>query len=610
MPQGTTDTTKSLTRRTNRRAVLGALGGIGAAGLAGCVQRTRSLLSRDTAPQLSLTIKVPPVDTDPWAVQIGQFLASQLRSVGIAAQVAPTSSVTLHQDVLINQVFDLYISRLPATPDPDYLRGLLHSRFGAEPGWQNPFGYANLEVDTLLEDQVAQTGKRRNQTLADIQRAAVRDQPFTVVAFPEEIHAVQTDCFMGWTGHGTHRPLEYLSLERQERPDDAESECTNVEVAITEEWITENLNPLAVEYRNSGIVTSLIYDPLLRVVDGQLRPWLAEAWNWYSSPHGNPALDVRLRDDLTWHDGRPLTAHDIEFTYEFLQDTSLGEFESPVPSQRFRSQTSLVTRVTALDRSTARLTFRPSSRPVALTALSVPILPASIWGTKTDRVNIEGLDAGVQTTEAFIWNNKPAIGSGPLKFESATREKSVILSPHEDHFLTRSPLDDHLQPYQGGFDGDELKFLVAPSDETAVSMVRNRGADATGSTLFPSTVAEIGRDIGVSLHTTPSRRCYHVGYNTRRAPLGNPRFRRVVARLLDKGYLAKEVFDGFADPATSPLARHDALAPALAWTGSDPVLPFIGTDGRLDVDRARDAFRSAGYRYTNDGKLVAHTSGR
>jgi peptide/nickel transport system substrate-binding protein len=64
------------------------------------------------------------------------------------------------------------------------------------------------------------------------------------------------------------------------------------------------------------------------------------------------------------------------------------------------------------------------------------------------------------------------------------------------------------------------------------------------------------------------------------------------------------VFDGHAAPAASPLARHAALAPDLAWDGQAPALPFTGADGELDVDRAREQFRTLGYRYSNDGALL------
>jgi peptide/nickel transport system substrate-binding protein len=97
---------------------------------------------------------------------------------------------------------------------------------------------------------------------------------------------------------------------------------------------------------------------------------------------------------------------------------------------------------------------------------------------------------------------------------------------------------------------------------------------------------------------------YHVGFNARKTPFSNVRFRRAVAQLLDKSFLVEDVFDGYAEPAASPLARHDSLVEDLQWSGTDPELPFPGTNGSLDVAAAKATFRDAGFRYTNDGKLL------
>ena len=90
----------------------------------------------------------------------------------------------------------------------------------------------------------------------------------------------------------------------------------------------------------------------------------------------------------------------------------------------------------------------------------------------------------------------------------------------------------------------------------------------------------------------------------RQSPLSNPRFRRALARLLDREHLVAEVFDGYADPALTPLAQYPSRAPDLAWDGESPKLSVPGEDGVLDVDEAKTAFRNAGYRYNDAGKLL------
>lgn len=677
--------------RPSRRAVLGAVAGTSLAGTAGCVRQVRALLNRDRPSQVSLSIETVPADADPRAMLVAQFLRKQLEAVGIAVTVVPTSRENLYRDVLVNQQFDLYVGRMPGWNDPDFLRGLLHSRFAPEPGWQNPFGYVDLGVDRFLERQRRQAGAPRRRTLAHLQREIVRSQPFTVVAFPDEIRAVGSDGVTGWN-RNIHTPLGYLAIStgdgsgsagtspdgaggpsgtptepssggagspvptggRTPTPTDASGgtpaptpsptpdnggEPDGVRMALTDTRALENLNPLAVPYRNEGTITGLLYDPLGRSVGGRIRPWLAESWDWQPAPGnrntpgeggttgkggtpgtrgtpedsstgGGPTLVVELREDLAWHDGTPITADDVAFTYRFLEDTSLGNLDSRVPAPRFRGRASLVTGREVLDERTVRLRFRESSRVVAGRALTVPLLPAHVWTEKAREVTVAGIDLGGRAvTEALVWANRRPVGSGPVRVGDFRVRETLSLEPFDGHFLA-SAEDPHLRPFRGGFGPDGLIFQRAPSSGAAISMVQRGDADATATDVIPGTVPTIGRNDDVELHVSPSTGFYHLGYNTRTTPLGNPRFRRAVARLLDRRHLVETVFDGYAAPAISPLERHEAVAPDLAWTdgttgpGSAPVLPFPGENGRLDVRRARRAFAEAGYRYTDDGRLV------
>ena len=603
----------------SRRSVLAAAG---LAATGGCIREVQSAIDRDSPKQLSLSIKTVPADGDAVATTIARYLASNLQKVGIRASVIPMSFEELLRDVLVNQSFDLYVARYPARYDPDFLRPLAHSRFGVEPGWQNPFGYSNLGVDDLLVKQARQTGAARKKTLFEAQRRLVRDQPFSVLAFPDEVRATRAGNLSGWADSDVHSLASYLSLSP--RDDDAASASTAtlgsettttatpagdsssaVRMTITDSRPTENLNPLAVEFRREGTITGLLYDSLARQVDGSVVPWLAESTTWNDAA-GAPSVDVRLRPGLEWHDGESLTADDAAFTYRFLADTSLGKFSTPVPAPRFRGRTSLVESVEALDDRTVRVHFVPSSRPVARHSLTVPLLPQHIWEPKAQKATVAGFDTGSQVTRALVWSNPSPVGSGAFRFRSKSIKESVVLEPYEDHFLASGDADVNgvSGQYAGGFSFDRLVFSVVPSSGAAVELLQRGQADATASPLDPSAVPEIGRSNRLDFHVSRSQAFYHVGFNVRKAPIGNPRFRRAVARLLDKQYIVEELFEGYAKPASSPLAGYGPVAPDLKWSGTDPKLPFAGTDGSLDVEQAREFFQKAGYRYTNSGKLV------
>jgi peptide/nickel transport system substrate-binding protein len=191
--------------------VLAGLAGL-AAGASGCLQRARSVVDRSGPRPISLSIKTVPTDSDPRAILIARFLAEKLDAVGIDATVAPMRPEEFLRDVLVNRRFEVYVGRHPGHHDPDFLRPLLHSRFDSEPGWQNPFGYANLQVDDLLVAQRLEAGRPRTETLRTLQRTVATDCPFAVVAFPDDIRAVRTDRYK-YVRSFWQLPKVYLSTD-------------------------------------------------------------------------------------------------------------------------------------------------------------------------------------------------------------------------------------------------------------------------------------------------------------------------------------------------------------------------------------------------------------
>ena len=602
---------------SGRRAVLAGLAGL-AAGGSGCLQRARSVVNRSGPQPISLSIKTVPTDSDPRAILIARFLAEKLLEVGIDATVVPMRPEELLRDVLVNRRFDVYVGRHPGSHDPDFLRPFLHSRFASEPGWQNPFGYANLQVDDLLVSQRLESGRARNATLRTLQRTVATDCPFAVVAFPDDIRAVRTDRVDGWTDHRLHTAESYLGLERRGETTasgalDGNASATTpdgddpgLRMTITDDRPTKNLNPLSVVFRDGGAITGLLYDPLARRIDGEAVPWLAESWRWLDEPVADgPALEVTLRDGLRWHDGDRLTASDVAFTYEFLTDTSMGEMDIPVPAPRYRGLTSLVADVAARDSRTVVLEFVPSSRETALSALAVPPLPAHVWRDTATPATVASIGDG-SVTEALVWENLAPVGSGPFEYEDSTVNERLVLSPYDDHFLARGGLDEAVEPFEDGFAFDRLTFRVVPSGEAAVELLLSGAADGTAASVMPQNVPSVGAAADARLLVERSTAFYHVGFNVRSAPLSNTRFRRAVARLLDKEYLVREVLENYGTPATSPLVPYESMSPVLTWEGEDAELPFPGGDGELDVARARAPFVEAGYRYREDaGVLVA-----
>jgi peptide/nickel transport system substrate-binding protein len=552
-------------------------------------------MGRDAPDPVTVTITTVPTDDDPYALLIARQLSKWFEAAGITANVLPVSSEELLRQVLVNQEFDLFVGRYPnPMVGPDSLYSLFHSRFATEPGWQNPFGYANLSVDELLDGQRTAGGSERRRTVADLQSTLAQEKPITVLAFPDVIRAARTDRFGGFVSPAVDEAIGVLQFDR------VDPAAGTLRVTTTDERVTSSLNPLLASVRRVGIVTDLLFDPLVRQHQGERYPWLAESITWVQ----DGVLDVSLRPNLTFHDGEALTAADVAFTFEFLRDTSLGETAQSAPTMRYRGRSTLVDSATALDDRRVRLAVDGRDRSVVRRALSVPILPRHVWADRTGDPDVGGLDLGGETTEALVTDNIPPVGSGPLAFGNATRNDRLRLERFDDHFLHAGTTPNLPETIAEGVAFEELVVTHVGSGSSALELVSGGDADLTLAGVGPDVLRRIGQDDDLDLLVDRSRSFYFVGYNTRRAPFANPRFRQLLGRLVDRGYLTRTVFSSFASPSLSPLGGTDWVADELRWRGEDPVTPFLGSAGRVDGTQAREAFREAGYQYDAQGRLL------
>ncbi|WP_265111178.1 ABC transporter substrate-binding protein [Halosolutus halophilus] len=566
----------------SRRAVLATTGGL-TVGTSGCVRQVRSIVNREEIEQLSLTITTLPADGDRESIRLARDLATVFEAVGIDVSIEMRSNEEFLRAILINNDFDVYVGNHPGGTDPDFLYEALHSVYTDESGWQNPFGYTNLVVDDLLETQRTVDTDERADAVTDLLEAIAREQPFVPICAPEEHRLVRTDRFDGWDEGHPATGRGYLGLDPGQGVD-------RLRAAHTDARPSENANPLMAEYRGRGVFVDLLYDSLVADRDGDLVPWLADSWEW-----DDGALAVTLRDDCPFHDGESLTADDVAFTYRFLADTTLGESETPAPSPRYRGLVSAVDEVDVVDPS--RLEFSvATNRPVAERALTVPILPEHVWRPRSAAANVPGVSVAQGTTEAVVTDNWPPIGSGPFQFSTRAERDYVILERFDDHFTRRDGVDLPAPTVE------TMRIQIDPRSTSAIELVQTDAADITSEPIDTYVLDDVEESPDTRLLESPSWTFYHLGFNARRAPFSNPRFRRVVASLIDKAWLVDDVFDGYATPIATPVTA--AWTPdSLAWDGEDPETPFLGSDGEVDVAAARSAFEDAGFRYAEDGTL-------
>lgn len=197
------------------------------------------------------------------------------------------------------------------------------------------------------------------------------------------------------------------------------------------------INPLYAPLNDVDMdVSRLVYSGLMKKdKDGLLMPDLATS---YEISEDKKTYTFTLRDDVKWHDGESFSAYDVAFTYESVQDSSVG---SPLIVS-FRG-----VQITVADEHT--ITFmleEPFSQFASL--LTLGILPEHIWGQiPADQMRL-------------AQRNVRPIGSGPFKFKRLLKDETGFiyryeLERNEDYYDSAPFLETFVLQFYAQYDAIE-----------------------------------------------------------------------------------------------------------------------------------------------------------
>ena len=278
----------------------------------------------------------------------------------------------------------------------------------------------------------------------------------------------------------------------------------------------------------------------------------------------------KLKPDLKWSDGEPLTSDDIKFTVEVLSTPDSGAL---VGTTGF----DLITSVETPDDQTAVLTYS-SPYPGYIDQFAYGLFPRHATGEPADMLNWE-------------WNRSP-VSAGPFIVSDWASGESITMTRNPYYF-------EEGKPYL-----DSLVFRVVPEPAAQTAMMMNSEAQVH---LWPGETPEEYNTLleGTAAYATvPGIWNMSVDFNlsapfdgdpTAAAPhpiLGDLRVRQAIASAIDYDTLIKDVTDGITSPSTNPFAY--------GWYQCDLPRPFP-----YDVEKANQLLDEAGWVMGDDGIRVA-----
>lgn len=198
-----------------------------------------------------------------------------------------------------------------------------------------------------------------------------------------------------------------------------------------------NFNPINTDSNYGFFAVDIAFDSLVDMDDeGRYVPKLAREWEWSDD------FDVytfHIDPDATWHDGEPVTAHDVAFTFRTIANpdtlTNRGAYINQISGTdaNGRAESLDDLGVEVIDDHEVRFTLKGPADPLGVLeklGTTVRIIPEHILGDVDP--------AELDSHELFM---NPTVGSGPFKFVKYVTDQYIEFARYDDYYLGQPKLE-------------------------------------------------------------------------------------------------------------------------------------------------------------------------
>lgn len=336
----------------------------------------------------------------------------------------------------------------------------------------------------------------------------------------------------------------------------------------------KTLNPILGANATTGDLSMFIYSYAVRY-DEHARPVPDALSRIPTVANGDVSKDgltlkYRLRHDITFQDGVPLTCKDLKFTWQIVMDpkTNIASTEG------YRD-------IRDIDCSD------PYVAVVHMKRVYAPYLQ-ELWGVNGNAAILpEHLLAKYASAKNGIndapYNSMP-IGSGPFRVVEWTRGTSVRLEAYPKYFRGAPKLR-------------EVVFKIMPDENTEYTQLQTHEIDmlARGTAALWPRYAALAADpaSGVRAIRVDSFIFGHIDFNLKRPMFQDVRVRRALAYATDRSDIIAKLYHGSAIPALTD--QH----PTLSWAYDPHVATYP-----FSLAKAAALLEAAGWKPGPDGIRV------
>ena len=339
----------------------------------------------------------------------------------------------------------------------------------------------------------------------------------------------------------------------------AQQPKTTFTVVVPAPIVGKNYNPFSSGSQHLWPTLSAIYESLFYVntLDGKVNNVLGTGYTWSKD---NKTLTVTTRSGVKWTDGKPFSAADVAFTFNYMK-------QYPELDLSGVWKNGLVS-VKASSPNTLTFSFDRANTPIFLYLAHTSIVPEHLW-------------SGVK--DPATYTNEQPVGTGPFVAETYSQQAVRVLK-NPNYWIKGEPhVDAVVWLGTNGNDAALLKMLKGEADFSFLSI--------------PDPKAGY-KDKGPNYdYWYPATGVNALYFNTLKAPFNDPAFRRAVAGAIDTKNVTLKAYSGSA-----PVADPTAIVPSqlAEWkpSGVAPLAP------KYDPAAADKALTSAGYKTNAQGQRL------
>ena len=317
------------------------------------------------------------------------------------------------------------------------------------------------------------------------------------------------------------------------------------------------INPIITFETISATLMNLIFSSLVEF-DNSMRPVPNLAKSWEISSDGL-VWTFFLRDDVRFHDDHPLTAQDVEFTYNAIMNRG----NTSQKSERYGMIDRIEIEGDYVFRAILKYPFAPF-----IHVISEVIGPKHLL-ENTDLHNTPF--------------NRCPIGSGPFKLVEWTEDDTIVLEANRRYFRKGRPILD------------KLVFKTYPDRQAAIKAI-SQGEMDIAMNLAASDLAFVSRRRAFRVYPVPAPAYYAIIFNLNDPIFEDVRVRKALDYAIDRDSIIKNQLKGYSKVCTGPFAVD-------SWAYNPEV-----ESSPYDIEKAKELLRQAGWQ-DRDGDSVLEKDG-